>query len=232
MSKLWKSSLDARLPRVSALFVVQACIAFFQVKVKRPIRRSNPVGICSWPKGNPLMVRYHDKEWGKSVNSDRKIFEFLVLESTQAGLSWLIILRKRKGYRRAFANFEPKGVARFGKRDVTRLLKNSRIVRNRLKIEAVINNAKRFMEIQKEFGTFSKYMWSFVGGKPIDGKRKSDKDLPAITKESKALAKDLKERGFKFLGPTIAYAHMQAVGMANDHIESCFRYKELKNLIR
>lgn len=186
--------------------------------------------ICSWPKGEPLMVKYHDEEWGKPARNDRKIFEFLVLESAQAGLSWLTILRKRKGYKRAFANFEPKQIARFDKRDVTRLLKNPYIIRNRLKIEAVINNAKRFLEVQKEFGTFSKYMWGFVGGKPIDGKRRSLNSLPATTQESEIFARDLKQRGFKFLGSTIVYAHMQAVGMANDHVLSCFRYKELKNI--
>lgn len=190
------------------------------------------MGVCSWPKSNPLMMRYHDMEWGKPVKGDRKIFEFLILESAQAGLSWLTILKKRGGYRRAFANFEPYTVARFSTRDVSKLIKNSDIIRNRLKIEAVINNAKRFMEVQKEFGTFSKYMWSFVGGKPIDGKRQSLKNLPTITKESELFADDLKKRGFKFLGPTVVYAHMQAVGMVNDHVETCFRYKELKNLIK
>ncbi|MDO8728983.1 MAG: DNA-3-methyladenine glycosylase I [bacterium] len=194
--------------------------------------KSNFVGDCSWPKGNPLMVRYHDKEWGKPVKNDRKIFEFLVLESAQAGLSWLTILQKRNGYKKAFANFKPRMVARFDARDVVRLIKNPNIIRNRLKIEATINNAKRFLEVQKEFGTFSIYMWSFVKGKPIDGKCKSQKDLPVYTRESEILAADLKKRGFKFLGPTAVYAYMQAVGMANDHVQTCFRYKELKNLIK
>ena len=180
--------------------------------------------VCSWPKGEPLMVKYHDREWGKPVRNDRKIFEFLVLESAQAGLSWLTILRKREGYRRAFAGFEPSSVARFNARDVSRLIENPDIIRNRLKIEATINNAKRFLEVQKEFGTFSKYMWSFVKGRPIDGKRKNLKDLPVITKESETFAKDLKRRGFKFLGPIVIYAHMQAVGMVNDHVQSCFRH--------
>ena len=196
-----------------------------------PRAGNSGVGACSWPKNDPLMLRYHDKEWGKPIYSDKKIFEFLVLESAQAGLSWLTILRKRGGYRRAFAGYEPRRVARFGKRDIVRLLKNPNIIRNKLKIEATINNAKRFLEVQKEFGTFSKYMWSFVGGRPIDGKRKSLEDLPAITKESETFARDLKQRGFKFLGPTVVYAHMQAVGMVNDHIKSCFRYKELKKYI-
>lgn len=174
------------------------------------------------------MVKYHHTEWGRPVRNDRKIFEFLVLESAQAGLSWLIVLRKREGYRKAFANFEPRRVARFGMSDVTKLLKNPDIIRNRLKIEAAINNAQQFLKIQKAFGTFSKYMWSFVKGKPIDGKRKSHADIPEMTEESVALSKDLKMRGFKFLGPTVVYAHMQAVGMVNDHVQFCFRYKELK----
>ncbi len=178
------------------------------------------------------MVRYHDQEWGKPVKSDRKIFEFLILESAQAGLSWLTILNKREGYRQAFAGFEPRLVAQFDAGKIVKLIKNANIVRNRLKIEAAINNAGRFLEVQKEFGTFSKYMWSFVKGQPLDGKCRSSEDLPAITKESIALAKDLKKRGFKFLGPTVIYAHMQAVGMINDHIQSCFRYKELKNSVK
>ena len=218
--------------RASVPFVAPACIVFFLVRTRRQIIRNNFVKDCSWPKGNSLMARYHDKEWGKPVKNDRKIFEFLVLESAQAGLSWLTILKKRDGYRKAFANFEPRLVARFGARDVEKLLKNPNIVRNRFKIEAAINNAKRFLEIQKEFGTFSKYMWSFVEGRPIDGGRINSKDLPAVTEESIALAGDLKKRGFKFLGPTVVYAHMQAVGMVNDHTRSCFRHNELKNLVK
>lgn len=178
------------------------------------------------------MIEYHNREWGRPVRNDRKIFEFLILESAQAGLSWLTILKKREGYRRAFANFEPRRVARFSAQDVSGLIKNPNIIRNRLKIEAAVNNAKRFLEVQKEFGTFSKYMWGFVKGRPIDGKRKNLKDLPVITRESEIFAKDLKKRGFKFLGPTVVYAHMQAVGMVNDHVLSCFRYEELKNLIK
>lgn len=177
------------------------------------------------------MTRYHDNEWGVPVRNDRKIFEFLVLESAQAGLSWRTILYKRQGYRKLFADFDPKKVARFGKRQVERCLKDPAIIRNRLKIEATINNAKRFLEVQKEFGSFSGYMWGFVGGKPIDGKRRSIKDIPAVTKEAELFAKDLKKRGFKFLGPTVVYAHMQAVGMANDHTIQCFRYKEVKSLL-
>jgi len=162
------------------------------------------------------------------VKNDRKLFEFLVLESAQAGLSWRTVLYKREGYRKAFADFDPKKVAKFRSREVKKLLVNSAIIRNRLKILATINNAEKFLEIQKEFGTFSKYMWGFVGDKSIDGKRRSLRGLPALTREAEVFAKDLKERGFKFLGPTIIYAHMQAVGMVNDHITGCFRYREIK----
>lgn len=183
---------------------------------------------CGWPGADPEMVRYHDKEWGTPVYNDRKIFEFLILESAQAGLSWRTILHKRPGYKKLFANFDPRKVARFDKKRVLKLLQNPAIIRNRLKIEAAINNAKKFLEAQKEFGSFSKYMWSFVGRKPIDGKRRTLKDIPAITKEAERFAGDLKKRGFKFLGPTVAYAHMQAIGMANDHVVNCFRYRELK----
>lgn len=185
-------------------------------------------GACLWPKEDPIIKRYHDREWGTPVRAERKIFEFLVLESAQAGLSWRTILYRRDGYRQAFANFDYRKVARFGKRDVAKLLKNSRIIRNRSKIEATINNAKRFLEVQREFRSFSKYMWGFVGGKPMDGKRKREKDVPATSRESDEFSANLKRRGFKFLGPTIVYAHMQAVGMVNDHVKTCFRYHELK----
>jgi DNA-3-methyladenine glycosylase I len=189
-------------------------------------------GACSWPRSDPLMIKYHNREWGRPVYSDRKIFEFLVLESAQAGLSWITILRKREGYKKAFANFDPRSVACFGKRDALRLLKNPDIVRNRLKIEATINNAKKFLEVAREFGAFSKYMWSFVGNLSTDGRRQSMKDIPAVTRESEIFAIDLKKRGFKFLGPTVVYAHMQAVGMANDHITTCPCYKEIKKKYR
>ena len=178
------------------------------------------------------MIQYHDVEWGVPVTDDRKLFEFLVLESAQAGLSWRTVLHKRKGYRKAFANFDPKKVAKFGKKEIEQLLKNPNIIRNRLKIIATINNAQRFLEVQKECSSFSSYMWSFVGGTPIDGKRKTLKDLPAITKEAEVFFKDLKQRGFKFLGPTVVYAHMQAVGMVNDHLVDCVRYKEIKKMGR
>ena len=199
-------------------------------KPTSPRPRVPRAGTCSWPKSDPLMEKYHDREWGTPIRSDKKIFEFLVLESAQAGLSWRTVLYKREGYRQAFADFDPKKVAKFKKAHVAKLLKNPKIIRNRLKIFATINNAKRFLEVQEEFGTFSKYMWSFVKGKTIDGKRKHLKRLPATTKESDVFSKDLKMRGFKFLGSTVVYAHMQAVGMVNDHVKTCFRYKELKRL--
>ena len=183
---------------------------------------------CSWPSvTDELYVAYHDKEWGVPIYDDRKIFEFLVLESAQAGLSWRTVLYKRENYRKAFAGFDPNKVARFTQKDVAKLLLNAGIIRNRLKIESAINNARKFLEIQKEFGTFSKYIWNFVGGKPIKNRWKDLKDLPVLTPEAEALAKDLKARGFKFLGPTVMYAHMQATGMVNDHTVDCFRYHKV-----
>ena len=194
-----------------------------KVKKKEKVR-------CQWCGENPLYVEYHDKEWGVPVYDDQKLFEFMTLESAQAGLSWITILQKRENYRKAFAQFDPVKVARFNERKVQSLLKNSGIVRNELKIRAAINNAKVFLEIQKEFGSFAKYMWSFVGGKPIQNKWKSMSEVPAKTKESDAFSKDLKKRGFKFVGSTTMYAHMQACGMVNDHLVSCFRYKEIKKI--
>jgi DNA-3-methyladenine glycosylase I len=194
---------------------------------------------CEWAGEDALMISYHDTEWGVPVfddkqslsqasASDKKIFEFLVLESAQAGLSWKTILHKREGYRKLFAKFSPEKVSKFTLKDVERLLKDASIIRNRAKIESTINNAKKFLEVQKEFGSFSKYMWAFVGNKSIDGKRKKMSDIPAITKEAESFSNDLKKRGFKFLGPTTIYAHMQAVGMVNDHATYCFRYKEIQ----
>lgn len=174
------------------------------------------------------MINYHDTEWGVPVYDDRKLFEFLVLESAQAGLSWKTILHRREGYKKAFAQFSPQKIASFTKRDVSRLLTDSRIIRNRKKIESTIKNAKLFLEIQKEFGSFATYMWKFGNDKPLDGKRKAPEDIPATSDIGDALAKDMKKRGFSFLGPTILYAHMQAVGMVNDHTTDCFRYKEIK----
>ena len=188
---------------------------------------------CPWvPQNNPSYQKYHDKEWGVPIYSDQKIFEFLVLESAQAGLSWAVVLNKREGYIKAFAGFDVKKMAKFTQRDVERLLKNAGIIRNRAKIEAAINNAKRFIETQKEFGTFSKYAWQFVSGRPIVHKIKTLKDYPVITKEAEDFSADLKKRGFKFLGPTTVYAHMQATGMVNDHTQDCFRYREVIKLSR
>lgn len=183
---------------------------------------------CEWGAENkPLLMKYHDKEWGVPIHNDRKLFEFLVLEGFQAGLNWLIILNKRENFRKAFDDFDFKKISAYGKKDVARLMKNKGIVRNRLKIEAAIINAQKFMEIRKEFGTFDKYIWGFIKGKPIKNKFRTLKQLPASTKISDAISKDLKERGFKFVGSTIIYAHMQATGMVNDHVVDCFRYKQL-----
>jgi len=182
---------------------------------------------CPWPSADdPLMLQYHDEEWGVPVRDDQKIFEFLLLESFQAGLSWRTILHKRQNFRKAFKDFDYRKIAKFGPQDRSRLLQDIGIVRNRLKIDATIGNAQRFLEIQKEFGTFSKYMWSWVKDKPLIHKFKSLKDYPTVIDEAEAWAKDLKRRGFKFLGPTVIYAHMQAVGMVNDHTVDCFRHKQ------
>lgn len=185
---------------------------------------------CHWCVGNELMTAYHDAEWGVPVHDDRKQFEFLTLESAQAGLSWLVVLRKREAYRRAFADFDPVKVARFTDKRVERLLTDEGIVRNRLKIVAAVTNARLFLDVQEEFGTFDKYIWSFVGGKPIQNMLGDKAKVPATSKESDALSKDLKQRGFKFVGSTIMYAHMQAVGMVNDHRITCFRHKAVSRM--
>jgi len=188
---------------------------------------------CPWPTfDDPLYLMYHDKEWGLPVHNDRKIYEFLVLEAFQAGLSWRTILDKRENFRKAFAGFDFRKVARFSGRDVARLMKDPGIIRNRAKIEAAVNNAKCFMKVRQEFGTFAKYMWSWVNGRPIIHRLRKLEDYPAFTDEAVAWAKDLKGRGFKFLGPTVVYAHMQAVGMVNDHTVACFRHRELARRIR
>lgn len=180
---------------------------------------------CAWVMLNePLYVDYHDKEWGVPVHDDRVLFEFLTLEGAQAGLSWLTILKRREGYRKAFANFDVKKVAQFDQEKIEKLLQNEGIIRNRLKVESTVANARHFMEIQKEFGSFDKYVWGFVGGKPIKNHWKNLKDIPAASEEAKALSKDLLKRGFKFVGPTIMYAFMQAVGMVDDHTCDCFKY--------
>jgi len=172
-------------------------------------------------------VEYHDKEWGVPVHDDRTLFEFLTLEAAQAGLSWYTVLRKRESYRRAFAGFDPKRVARYGKREIESLLQNPGIIRNRQKLLAAVNNAQRFLEVQAEFGGFDRYIWRFVGGNPIVHKMRQLKDYPTTSVESDALSKDLKQRGFKFVGSTICYAHMQATGMVNDHVLGCFRRREI-----
>ena len=182
---------------------------------------------CEWAGSDPLYTAYHDLEWGVPVHDGHTLFEFLILEGAQAGLSWITILKRREGYRKAFAGFDPSMVATYESGMVEELLQDPGIIRNRLKVESAINNAKKFLEVQKEFGSFDKYIWSFVGMKPIVNQRRSIGDLPATSKESDALSKDLKKRGFKFVGSTIMYAHMQACGLYNDHVIDCFRYKEL-----
>jgi len=184
---------------------------------------------CPWPSDDLLMIRYHDKEWGVPLHNDRKLFEFLILEGFQAGLSWRTVLHKRENFRKAFDNFNYNKVAKYDKRKVNSLLKDAGIIRNKLKIEGAITNAKAFLKVRKEFGTFDKYIWSFVNGKPIQNKFKSLKELPAKTKLSDKISDDLRKRGFKFVGSTIVYAHMQATGMVNDHVVGCYRYREVKS---
>jgi DNA-3-methyladenine glycosylase I len=189
--------------------------------------RTATIQRCSWSEGiDPAYELYHDTEWGVPVRDDRKHFEFLVLESAQAGLSWWTILRKRDGYRKAFADFDAAKVARFNAAKVERLMANPGIVRNRQKIEAAITNARGFLAIQEEHGSFDRYVWAFVGGEPIVNRWRKQGQVPATSKESDALSKDLKARGFKFVGSTIVYAHMQATGLVNDHLVTCFRYSQ------
>lgn len=173
------------------------------------------------------MIAYHDVEWGVPQHDDRVLFEFLILEGAQAGLSWSTILAKREAYRKAFSGFDPAKVARYKQEKIKSLMDNQGIIRNRLKIESAVRNAQAFLEVQKEFGSFDRYIWQFVGGRPIENSRRNIKALPAETKESTAMSKDLKRRGFNFVGPTVCYAFMQAVGMVNDHLVSCFRYREV-----
>lgn len=181
---------------------------------------------CPWAeKGNERYVQYHDTEWGVPVHDDRRHFEFLVLESAQAGLSWATILDRREGYRDAFARFDPEKVARFSKRRIEALTQNPRIIRNRLKIAAAVTNARAFLKIQERFGSFDSYVWQFVGGKTIQNRHRTMREVPSTSAESDALASDLKNRGFRFVGSTIVYAHMQAIGMVNDHLVTCFRYR-------
>jgi DNA-3-methyladenine glycosylase I len=194
---------------------------------KTPIVTPDKRKRCAWPGADPLYVAYHDTEWGVPVHEDRLLFEFLVLEGAQAGLSWITILRKREAYRRAFDGFDPEKVARYDRRKIGSLLKDAGIVRNRAKIGSAIQNAAAFLTVQEEFGSFDAYQWFFVDGQPIQSRRRSLTDLPARTAESDAFSKDLKRRGFSFVGSTIIYAHMQAVGMVNDHMVGCFRYREV-----
>lgn len=187
---------------------------------------------CPWPSDDKLMIKYHDKEWGVPLHNDRKLFEFLILEGFQAGLSWRTILYKRESFWKAFDNFDFNKIAKYDKRKINSLLRNEGIIRNKLKIEGAITNAKAFLQVRKEFGTFEKYIWDFVDGKPIQNKFKSLKELPAKTELSDKISEDLKKRGFKFVGSTIVYAHMQATGMVNDHVVSCYKYKEVKKLVK
>jgi DNA-3-methyladenine glycosylase I len=180
---------------------------------------------CNWCLSDPIYIQYHDEEWGIPVHDDRKLFEFLILEGAQAGLSWLTILKRRDGYRKAFCSFNVEKVARLGEKDVQRLLINPSIIRNQSKIRSAISNAQAFIEIQEEFGSFDAYSWRFVDGSPIVNRRRRLSDIPATSKQSDAFSKDLKQRGFRFVGSTIMYAHMQAVGMVNDHLVQCHRHK-------
>ena len=182
---------------------------------------------CPWPSDDKLLIKYHDKEWGVPLHNDKKLFEFLILEGFQAGLSWRTILHKRENFRKAFNSFDYNKVTKYDKRKINSLLKNEGIIRNKLKIEAAISNAKAFLQVRKEFGTFDKYIWSFVNEKPIDNKFKSLKEIPARTELSDKISDDLRKRGFKFVGSTIVYAHMQATGMVNDHMMSCYRFREI-----
>ena len=185
---------------------------------------------CDWVGSEPIYLEYHDTEWGVPLHDDRKLFEFIVLEGAQAGLSWLTILRKRESYRAAFADFDPEAVARFNRRSVERLLRDPGIVRNRQKVAAAVANARAFLAVQEEFGSFDRYVWRFVDGAPIQGRWRTTRDVPAKTPESERMSKDLIQRGFRFVGPTICYAHMQATGMVNDHQLDCFRCAPVRKM--
>lgn len=188
-----------------------------------------PLTRCRWAQSHPLCIVYHDLEWGVPVHDDRRLFEMLLLEGAQAGLNWLTILKKRESYRAAFDNFEPATIARYGASKVKALLADEGIVRNRLKIAAATTNARAFLKVQKEFGTFDHYIWQFTGGKPRRNSWASQTKIPALTKESSAMSDDLTKRGFRFVGPTICYAFMQATGMVNDHTTDCFRYRQVRH---
>ena len=198
-----------------------------QPTTNRKIRR------CDWAGDSSLpYIEYHDREWGVPVWDDRKQFEFLILEGAQAGLSWSTILNKRDGYREAFADFDPQKVARFTSKRIEKILTNPNVVRNKLKVNSAVGNARAFLKVQEEFGTFCDYVWQFVDGKPRQNRRRKNSDVPATSPESDAMSKDLKQRGFRFVGSTIMYAHMQATGMVNDHLTSCFRHKECAALAK
>jgi DNA-3-methyladenine glycosylase I len=184
---------------------------------------------CEWANKSESEMSYHDNEWGVPIHDDRGLFEFLVLEGAQAGLSWSTILRKREGYRKAFDNFDARKISRYAQAVVSRLLANPEIIRNKLKVNAIVTNARAFLRVQKEFGTFDRYIWQFVNGRPVQNSWKKMTEIPSSSLESEAMSKDLQKRGFKFVGATICYAFMQAVGMVNDHVIGCFRYAELKN---
>ena len=190
--------------------------------VKKDIKR------CDWTMGDELMIKYHDEEWGVQLHDDQKLFEYIVLDAFQAGLSWKTILHKRENFRSALDNFDPRKIAKYSEKKIEKLMNDAGIIRNKLKIQATITNAKAFLEIQKEFGSFDKYIWQFTKYKTIKHNRKTIQDLPATSKESDEMSKDLKKRGFKFVGSTICYAFMQAAGMVNDHTVGCFRCKEVK----
>ncbi len=185
---------------------------------------------CAWSTSDPLYITYHDREWGVPVHDDRLLFEFLVLEGAQAGLSWITILRKRENYRQAFDRFDPQKIASYGDEKISELLNNPGIIRNRLKVNSAISNARAYLAVQEEFGSFDAYIWRFVGGKPIQNTWTEMAQIPAKSAEAEALSKDLIRRGFKFVGPTICYAHMQATGMVNDHTIDCFRYQEVQQM--
>jgi len=184
-----------------------------------------------WKTDNPLYIRYHDEEWGVPLHDDNKLFEFLTLDSFQAGLTWELILRRREGLWKAFDNFDPKKIEKYGDRDVRRLMNNPSVIKNKAKILASINNAQKFLEVQRDFGSFDSFIWQFVDGKTIDHALKSYSGLPPDSEESKAMSKELKKRGFKFVGPTICYAFMQAAGLVNDHLTFCFRYDQVKKMV-
>jgi len=194
------------------------------------MKTKTETGRCPWPSTNLLMIKYHDEEWGVPLHDDRKLFEFIILDAFQAGLSWNTIINKRKNFRKAFDNFSAVKIAKYDAKKINELLNDAGIIRNKMKINATVKNAKAFLEVKKEFGSFDKYIWQFTGGRTIDNKLSDIKKMPVKTKESDAMSADLKKRGFAFVGSTICYAFMQAAGMVNDHLNYCFRHKEVKSL--